>query len=179
VKIQFFLEAGPARLPLFASPAAKLVAQHAACPGPARGHRPHGTKAETELSSSLAGKKTSPNLMFIRICSESKQKPCGIGVRILHKLGKNPYIRKPPTGFWIKTEPLTLASHQLTALPSEDLPSRTITVPTIFESCRIHLTEKRHRRTLTVSPCRRLRTSKEPRCHAPVPVIITARESPR
>jgi hypothetical protein len=68
-KIQIFVEAGPARIPLFPSPAAQLEAQHAR---PAIDHRPHDAEVETELSTSPGGKETSPNLIFDQIRSESK-----------------------------------------------------------------------------------------------------------
>jgi hypothetical protein len=112
------------------------VAQRVTYPGLAGGLRPHGAKAETEHSLSLTGEKSSPNLIFNRICSESKQKMCGIGVRILHELlgEKTLYKETSLPDFWIETDPLTLASRHLAALPLEDFPSRAVTIPTMFES---------------------------------------------
>jgi hypothetical protein len=89
-KIQIFVEAGPACLPLIHFPAAQLEAQHSR---PVGGLRPHSAEAKTELSSSPTGEKSSPNLILNRIRSKSKQKMRGIGVRILHELlgGKSLY----------------------------------------------------------------------------------------
>jgi hypothetical protein len=64
-KIQIFVEAVPGRLPLIHFPAARRAQ-------PVRGLRPHGAVAETELSSSPTGEKSSPNLILNRIRSESK-----------------------------------------------------------------------------------------------------------
>jgi hypothetical protein len=121
-EIHFFLEDSPARLPLFVSLTAQLAAQHAACLGPAGGLHHHGAKAETKLSSSPVREKSSPNLIFNRIHSKSKQKTHRIGACILHELlgEKSLYKEASRPNFWIKIEPPTLASHQLTAVLSED-----------------------------------------------------------
>jgi hypothetical protein len=72
-KIQIFVEAGPARLPLIRFPAAQLEAQRAR---PVGGLRPHDAEVETEPSASPADKNT-----------------CGIRLCILHELlgGKSLY----------------------------------------------------------------------------------------
>jgi hypothetical protein len=56
-KILIFVEAGPARLPLFHSPAAQLEAQRAR---PTGGLHPHGAEAGTEMRSSPVGEESFP-----------------------------------------------------------------------------------------------------------------------